>query len=1238
MTLFFPRVCARLVLLSFLFALFAQGLLAAETNLVRNPGFDERNPAGAPTAWKFEHWNAQSGVSGKVGDDGAALIDAPAGDDSRFSQVLAVKPDTWYRFSARIRTENTAFGKVGANLSVLDSMAHSPEVQGTQDWQKVEVWGKTGPKQDSITLALRLGFYGSESSGRAWFDDVVVQPVAAAPAGAATMNLLPPPPPPFQLKLPSSIPVVLAVLGYLALAFWLLRQREQLATRFAAFPRDAAGKFDHDAALILFGALAIKLVFAAYYRGYGVDVGTFSAWALDVYRHGPAGFYRPGYFADYPPAYLYVLWLVGGISNWLGVSPGSGGFLALLKFPAILADIGSAWLLLHLFRQKPALALMAAVLWLLSPLASYNSSFWGQVDSVFTLIMLLALSQIESRRGNTAAALYALAILIKPQALLLGPVALVGLWHLPDWRARLQACLVWLAVAVALVLPFAIRQSPGWIFSLYASTLGSYHYLTVNAFNLYALLGCNWLPAETPFLGIAAIKWAWALTSLAMALIMWILLRGRGAGRYYFAAFATYMAFFVLGPKMHERYLFPAAFMGLAVFASSGDRRMLQVSVAIGLTTFLNAWLTLDIMQSTNSSLVPHGHPLMIACALANVAALIVALHAGYRLYLRGKPCELAAVAPVVAEPTTAKRGKKAGKSAGKTEAVVMPDVLPAVDRYSWIALVLICVLYAAVAFTGLGSRSGPQRFWEPAVGEQPAVFDLGDKVAVASLQYHHGLGKGGFALDWSTDGQTWQPGKGIVVDNAFAELRWRTLDQAVDARYLRIYPSTGQLQLNELSVLDQAQRRIPAKLVGGPAAAAALFDEPDTVVEHSTAYNGMYFDEVYHARSAWEILQNRDATENTHPPLGKIIIAAGVKTFGMNAFGYRAPGTLLGVLMLPIMFGLARRLLRSNQFALVATALFALDFMHFTQTRIATIDTSGVFFIMLATYWMLRFSQSRLGTAENTRALFFSGIAFGLGAASKWIVLYAGLGLAVLYFWKLAREVSGGEKGVGRQLLLATLAFVAIPLLIYVAAYIPFMLATGQGLDGVLANQHSMWSYHSAMKDTHPFSSFWYQWPGMVKPMWYYGGSSWTGPDMVSTIVAFGNPVVWYLGSAAALYAVFMLLRDKLQNGAGYLRRHSAIAFILICLAAQYLPWAIIPRKLVFIYHFFASVPFITLALVWALQQLWAQEKNGKYWVWGLVVVATLVFILFWPVISGYPVSRAWAELAKLLFPKIYF
>lgn len=140
---------------------------------------------------------------------------------------------------------------------------------------------------------------------------------------------------------------------------------------------------------------------------------------------------------------------------------------------------------------------------------------------------------------------------------------------------------------------------------------------------------------------------------------------------------------------------------------------------------------------------------------------------------------------------------------------------------------------------------------------------------------------------------------------------------------------------------------------------------------------------------------------EVSHPPLGKLIIGLGIRVFGMTPFGWRFMGTLFGVCMLPILYVFLKNLFGRTAVAACGTCLFAFDFMHLTQTRIATIDTYGVFFILLMYFFLYRYLTLPAGTPflRGALPLFLSGLFWGIGAASKWTVIYGAAGLAVLYF-----------------------------------------------------------------------------------------------------------------------------------------------------------------------------------------------------------------------------------------------
>jgi Gpi18-like mannosyltransferase/4-amino-4-deoxy-L-arabinose transferase-like glycosyltransferase len=1165
-----------------------------------NGGFEESLASG-PAGWSFEHWQKEGGATGRLdaaAHDGrqSVLIEARADDDARFVQTVAVLPSSWYRVSAWIKTENVDPAKTGAHLSVMGAMAAAGDVRGTTDWARVAIAVHTGPDQHELPLALRLGFYGATTTGRAWFDDVRIEPAAGAD-GLPVLNLAPAAPRPNPSAL---LETLLTALLYLAV-LWLARPAPPLANR-----KGVAGAIALAAAV-----LAAKAVLAAFSPGYPADVGTFSAWASDVFRLGPSGFYRDGYFADYPPGFLYVLWLVGAAGAVFHLDPGSPVFLLILKLPALLADVGGAWVL-AVMGGKPW-KLLVPLVWLLSPLAATDSALWGQVDAVFSLALLAAFWLLETRRLTPAAVLLAVAVLLKPQALVAAPLAV--LWLLserPSWKSIRLPLAAFVVTAAVLALPFAWNKPPLWLFGLYAQTLGSYDFASLNAANLWYLLGRNWAAASDVW-GLPLNVWGSLAAGVAALALGWAVWKSRLSGRWLFGAFGLYVVLFAFGTKMHERYLFPAALLGLGAYQLLRDPRVLWAAVGAGLIGFADVLATLRSMQAGSAAVAAHD-PLLLAASVAMLALAGFTLYLAFDLLVRGRVWQPRPRAdlPLPSIPKPQAAGELPG-SEGRARAF-------------W-AVAALTAGYAVLALWNLGSPSSPQRYWEPRNPGQSQTFDLGETKQLSAVQYHFGLGSGAYALDYSVDGKTWKTGLPLVNDNPYAEFRWRTVQDPETARYVRITLTRGHQQLNELALQDPAGAWVEPLPSG-----SALFDEPDTRVKVSDSSNGMYFDEVYFARSGWEIAQGRQATENTHPPLGKVILAGSISLLGMNPLAWRLPGTLFGIAMIPLMYLLALRLFGRRIWAFLAAFFLAVDFLHFTQTRIGTVDGYVMLFVLAAYYALLRwYQESRTGGAPAWWLL-ASGGAIALAIATKWIGIYAAGGLAALF---VCGCIALGRDWFGRNgrktLAVCVAAFVVIPVAVYIAAYIPQMQAAHTGLEGIVANQVSMWNYHTQLKDTHPYSSPWYEWPLMVKPIWYYSGASAVPAGTVSTIVALGNPLVWWGGTAAFVFVLVRVFRKPAD---------AAAWFIALAGLAQYLPWAVIPRKLVFLYHFFMTVPFLVLALVYALREPSVRWRGRlpEAPAWAAAGFAGLLFAAYFPVLGATPIPSWWAETLKAVGIPIYF
>ena len=526
-----------------------------------------------------------------------------------------------------------------------------------------------------------------------------------------------------------------------------------------------------------------------------------------------------------------------------------------------------------------------------------------------------------------------------------------------------------------------------------------------------------------------------------------------------------------------------------------------------------------------------------------------------------------------------------------------------------------ITLVYAAAAFSGLGNTKSPQSFVY--LGDRTAEIelDLGGGTA-SKLMLFTGVGLGSYTVEYTTDGSDLYTL--CTVEQSHADvLKWirADCDYMVTGGTIRIR-GTGNVWLGEVVALTEEGETVPA-VSGTP----ELIDEQALCPDRQTFLNSTYFDEIYHARTAWEHLHGVWPYEITHPPLGKCIISLGVALFGMTPFGWRFSGTLFGVLMLPILYIFAKKLFGGRLVPAATTALMATDFMHFVQTRIATIDTYAVFFTLLMYLFLYLFI-----TGRRLRDLALCGLSFGLGAASKWTCFYAGAGLAVIWLLWVIQEFRTKRMdwaGFAKNALFCVAVFVLIPALIYDLSYLPYGIAKGvrnpfsrEYLNMVLDNQRYMFNYHSQLVATHPYSSHWYQWILDIRPILYYLDYLPDGRHV--SFGAFVNPVLCWGG----LMALFVLLSLVV------LRRDRVSAYLLLGYLAQLLPWVLVPR-LTFAYHYFPCTVFLALALGRCFDLMQRCRKPGKLLVGGFVGLSLVVFVLFYPNLAGLPIPngilRSW-------------
>lgn len=973
--------------------------------------------------------------------------------------------------------------------------------------------------------------------------------------------------------------------------------------------------------LLAFGLLLrLPLLWDA---GFHYDTGTYKAWALKLSDPAaPLRIYEAGYFADYPPLYMYILGALGWLAREFGLQ-GSSHFTALIKLPPLLADV-AVTLLLHR-SLRPGLgeriAVLGAGLYWLNPAIAFDSALWGQSDALLALFLLLAWSGWSRERLWLASLALGAAVAFKPQGLIFAFVYGLSLLASQPLAVTARQALIGFGSFALIVAPFAREQSLDWIFRLYFSTAETYDYLTVNAYNLWALFGLNWSRGEQSALGLDLQQWAMLLAAGALTAIALHTARGlrrapEPAERAALLAWAfalAAMSFYMLAPRMHERYIL--SLLPLLLLLGAGDR-LLRGLLLLWTAGALANLLFVYHHYVQLGEVAPADTPLIRLISAVNVLAMALTLIARFRpVWLR----RLAAWA-------------QAGFS--RLPALEQPQPpRQAFARAHALSLLLLGGLALILGASALGSRNYPASGVELGNGEITLRF--AEPVQPARLLVYLGTGQAQLRLQ-QRSGRDWLDLMPKAAIRDFYRLHELKLNPGEAGRVFRLQFSEaeGRLMINEIGLLDADGQALPAPQVhSARPGVAALVDEPATWLPTRGYQANTYFDEIYHARTAYEYLHRLPVYETTHPPLGKWLISHGISAFGMNPFGMRIAGVCASALIV-VALAWGAWLLSGQLRAMWLTGGLALfEFSRYSIGRYSTIDAFLILFVLLCALCLWRsFCRERSGSPLQgwrlSPDLLLAGMFLGLAIATKWSALYFGFGIFLWFCWSLYRSRQVDQAlpwyRLGSH---AALAFGAIPLLIYYLSYIPFMrclpeapsLWSGAGLKAFWDSQTYMWGYHAHLKDSHAFASAFYTWPLLLKPLWLYLDNQQS--SLRSSITLLGNPLIWWGG----LLALLALAAGKLR----WPRQDSL--WLGACIACLYLPWASVSR-VSFLYHYYPVIPFLLLLLGVSLARWPFGGPRLRHLPLAVVVLAGILFAWFYPAISGLAVPPAWSESLRWL------
>lgn len=344
-------------------------------------------------------------------------------------------------------------------------------------------------------------------------------------------------------------------------------------------------------------ALAIRL--SLLFFDYSWDVNNHIVWAYDLHTRGFLNFYTiqssnvfATIYPNYPPLSMFMFYAVYLLQSvihsiaWflnthISVFPSNliffletKTFLAgLMKLPAIFADLGLAYIC-YLFALKliKKNASVIALLILFNPVFIFNSSLWGQIDSIPLLFVLWAFYILfYTKKSLLSGVLFAISLLIKPTSLLFLPVYIFALWKRTGSKTILKISLLSIILFYLCFAPFHDWSNPLTypVDTYFAKILEaqSLKFVTNGAFNFWGVFTPLENPVDTSLFlfGLPFRYWGYGAVLSFLLLFIKKMWRSNKPEQFLLMSFFFSMTAFLFLTRMHERYaLLPLPFLLLA--------------------------------------------------------------------------------------------------------------------------------------------------------------------------------------------------------------------------------------------------------------------------------------------------------------------------------------------------------------------------------------------------------------------------------------------------------------------------------------------------------------------------------------------------------------------------------------------------------------------------------------------------------------------------------------------------
>lgn len=362
------------------------------------------------------------------------------------------------------------------------------------------------------------------------------------------------------------------------------------------------------------------------------DTDQFAGWVHQLATDLPLG---QAYRLDltFPPVMVYLFRLMGLLQPAFQAATDASdpAIRAVIKLPAGVADLGIAVVVSWLFRDRPRLAIAAALGIAFVPVTWFVSAWWGQFEAIYALFGLLAAAAALSGRHVWAGIALGLAVSTKPQALpFLVPFA-AWIFAQEGWRAAGRSALAGLATVAILWVPFLADGGPNaYLRNIAEYQDGVFAVMSLRAWNPWWILqssaaGDALLPDTVALLGPMTPRMiGYGLAAILELGVLGLVLRARTPRGLFLGAAAAVLVAYLALTTMHERYSWAALVFLVPLLA---DRRVAVAWAVLVVATFANYLAAIPIVAG-GAPLLPIGGPIGIAgsAAITGVGIAVVGL------------------------------------------------------------------------------------------------------------------------------------------------------------------------------------------------------------------------------------------------------------------------------------------------------------------------------------------------------------------------------------------------------------------------------------------------------------------------------------------------------------------------------------------------------------------------------------------------------------------------------------